>query len=63
MRRLLWISVCAVLIVVLGASNVPGWLFGVVTAATIALAIPLGIERFRRERNIARAIWRTLTTR
>ena len=63
MRHLLWIAVCVVLIVAMGASNVPGWLFGAVVVATIGLAIPLSIERFRRDRNIARAIWRAVTAR
>ena len=63
MRHLLWIAACAVLIVAMSGTTLPGWVFGVVLAVAIALAIPLSIERYRRERNIARAIWRSLTAR
>ena len=63
MRHLLWIAAVVVLVVAMSVSNAPGWLWGIVVAATIALAIPLSIERFRRERNLARAIWRSLTAR
>ena len=60
---LLWIAACAVLIVAVGGSILPGWLLGVAVAAAIVFAIPLSIERYRRERKLARALWRLLTTR
>jgi hypothetical protein len=60
---LLWIAACAVLIVAVGGSILPGWLLGVAVVAAVVLAIPLSIERYRRERNLARALWRLLTMR
>jgi hypothetical protein len=63
MRHLLWIAAVVVLVVAMSAFSVPGWLLGVVVVATVALAIPLSIERYRRDRSIVRAIWRTLTAR
>jgi hypothetical protein len=60
---LLWIAAFAVLILAVGGSILPGWLLGVVVIAAVVLAIPLSIERYRRERNLARAVWRLLTTR
>ena len=52
-----------ILALTMGASVLPGWLLGVVVAAAVVLAVPLSIERYRRERNLARAIWRALTAR
>ena len=60
---LLWIAACAFLIVAVGGSVLPGWLVSVAVIAAIVLAVPLGIERYRRERNLARALRRLLTTR
>jgi len=41
----------------------PGWLLGIAVVAAVVLAIPISIERYRRERNLARTLWRLLTTR
>ena len=60
---LLWIAACAVLIVAVGGSILPGWLLGVAVVAAMVFAIPLSIERYRRERNLVRALWRLLSTR
>ena len=60
---LLWIAAGAVLIVAVGGSILPGWLLGVAVVAAVVLSIPLSIERYRRERNLARALWRLLTLR
>jgi hypothetical protein len=60
---LLWIAACAVLIVAVGGSILPGWFLGVTVVAAVVFAIPLSIERYRRERNLARALWRLLRTR
>jgi|RhiMethySRZTD1v2_1073278.scaffolds.fasta_scaffold132730_2 hypothetical protein len=60
---LLWIAACAVLIVAAGGSMLPGWLLGIAVVAAVVLAIPISIERYRRERNLARTLWRLLTTR
>lgn len=60
---LLWIAACAVLVLAGGGSILPGWLLGVAVVAAVVFAIPLSIERYRRERNLARAIWRFLTAR
>ena len=59
---LLWIAVCGVLILAVRGSILPGWLLGVAVVAAIVLAVPLSIERFRRERNLARTLWRLLST-
>jgi hypothetical protein len=45
-----------------GGSILPGWLLGVAVVAALVLAIPVSIERYRRERNLARALWRLLTS-
>jgi len=60
---LLWIVAFVVLIVAVGGTALPGWLMGVAVIAALALAVPLSIERYRRERNLARSLWRLLTTR
>jgi hypothetical protein len=65
MRRLplVLVALCGVLIVALGGSSLPGWFLTVAVVAAIALSVPLSIERYRRERNLARSLWRLLTTR
>lgn len=61
---LVWLAVFVGLVLALSATTtVPGWVLGGVGAATLVLAIPLTVQRFRTERNLARTIWRTLTTR
>jgi hypothetical protein len=62
-RTVVWIAVFAVLLLALGGSIVPGWLAGVVVAAALVLSIPLSVLRYRRDRNLARAFWRALTSR
>jgi asparagine N-glycosylation enzyme membrane subunit Stt3 len=59
-RPLVWLAVCAGLVLALSATAVPGWILGAVAAAALVLAIPLSAQRFRAERNLARTIWRTL---
>lgn len=59
---LLRIAACAVLIVAVGGSILPGWFLGAAVVAAIVLAIPISIERYRRERNVARALWRLFTS-
>jgi hypothetical protein len=65
MRRLplLWIAACAVLVVVVGGSALPTWLTAVAVAVALLMVIPLSIERFRRERDLARSLWRLFSTR
>ena len=60
---LLWIAACAILVVVVGGSVLPKWLVVVAVAAALVTAIPLSIERFRRDRNLARSLWRLFSTR
>jgi hypothetical protein len=60
---LLWIAAFAVLIPAVGGSILPGRLLGVAVVAAVVLAVPLSIEGYRRERNLARALWRLLTRR
>jgi len=61
---LLWVVVaCAVLVVAVGGTALPAWFLAVAVVAAIALAVSLSVERFRRERNLARSLWRFLTTR
>ena len=62
-RTLVWLAVCVGLVLALSATGVPGWVQGAVGAAALLLAIPLSARRIRAERNLARTIWRTLTTR
>jgi len=62
-RALVGLAVCAGLVVALSATDLPGWVLGAVVAATLVLAIPLGVKRNRLERNLARSVWRALTTR
>lgn len=59
----IWIAACAVLIMTVGGSILPGWLAAVAVVAAIVLAVPLSIERYRRERSLARALRRLLTAR
>jgi hypothetical protein len=60
---LLWIAFFAIVIVAVGVSKLPGWLLSIAVVGAIVLAIPISIERYRRERNLARTLWRLLTTR
>jgi hypothetical protein len=62
-RTLIWLAVCVGLVLALSATGIPGWVLGAVAAAALVLAIPVSVSRFRAERNLARTIWRTLTTR
>jgi hypothetical protein len=62
-RTFVWLAVFAVLVLALGGSILPGWLAVVAVVAALVLAIPLSAQRYRRERNLARAFWRALTTR
>jgi hypothetical protein len=57
------LAVCVGLVVALSATAVPGWFLGAVLAATLVLCVPLSIKRYRVEKNLARMIWRTLTSR
>lgn len=60
----MWLAVCVGLVLALSASAaVPGWVLGAVGAAALVLVIPLSARRIRAERNLARSLWRTLTTR
>ena len=52
----LWIAACALLVV--GGSALPGWLVAVAVAIALVTVTPLSIERFRRERNLARSLRR-----
>jgi hypothetical protein len=63
MRPVLWVAACAVLIVALGGASVPAWLLALVVVIAIASAVPLSIDRYRRDRNLVRAFWRLLTPR
>ena len=61
---LLWTVVaCAVLIVAVGGTTLPAWFLAVAVVAAIALAVPLSVERYRRERNLVLSLWRLFTTR
>jgi hypothetical protein len=62
-RTLAWLAVFLGLILVLSATPAPGWVLAAVVAVTLVLAVPLGVKRYRVERNLARAFWRTLTSR
>jgi hypothetical protein len=62
-RTLFWLAACAGLVLALSATAVPGWILGAVAAAALVLAVPLSARRIRAERNLARTIWRSLTTR
>lgn len=60
---IVWLAACAGVVLALSLTGLPGWFAGAVVAATLVLAVPLGVERFRRERNLARSVWRALTGR
>ena len=62
-RTLVWLAACVGLVLALSVTAVPGWVLGAVGVAALVLAIPLSAKRIRAERNLARSIWRTLTTR
>jgi len=63
MKSLVWLAVCASLVVGLSVTAISGWVAGAVLAVVLALAIPLSVKRFRHERNLARSFWRSLTAR
>lgn len=58
-----WLAACAGLVVTLSVTGLSGWFTGAVVAATLTLSVPLGIQRYRLERKLARSLWRALTTR
>ena len=60
---LVWLAVCVGVVLTLSATGVRGWGAAAIVAGAVILAIPLGITRFRQERNLARAFWRALTMR
>jgi hypothetical protein len=61
---LAWLAVCGGLVLALSTTAIiPGWILGVVVAAALVLAVALGVQRYRVERNLARMVWRALTTR
>jgi|EndMetStandDraft_3_1072993.scaffolds.fasta_scaffold280593_2 hypothetical protein len=62
-RVLVWLAVCVGLVLVLSVTGVAGWILAAVAAAALVGTIPVSASRFRAERNLARTIWRTLTTR
>ena len=62
-RVLVWLAVCVGLVLALSVSAVSGWALGAVVVAALMLAVPLSVNRFRRERNLVRALWGALTTR
>jgi hypothetical protein len=62
-RTVLWVAVFGVLLLALGGTVLPGWVSAVVATAALVLVIPLSVQRYRRERNLARAFWRALKTR
>ena len=60
---LVWMAVFVVLVVALSATGLSGWAAAAVVTGSLMLAIPLSVKRFGQERNLVRAVWRTLTTR
>lgn len=60
---LVWLAVCGALVWAMSMTTIPGWILGAVVAATLVLAIPLSVKRYRVERNLARMVWRALTER
>ena len=62
-RVLVWLAVCVGLVLALSVTTISGWVLGAVVAVALTLAVPLSVKRFRRERNLVRAIWGALTTR
>ena len=60
---LVWLTVFLGVVLALSVTGVGGWAAIAVVAGTLVLAIPLSRERFRLERNLVRAIWRTLQVR
>jgi hypothetical protein len=60
---LVWLSICGGLAIALSLSGLLGWIIGSVVVGALVLAIPLTVKRIRQERNLARAVWSTLTTR
>ena len=62
-RTLVGLAICVGLVVALSATAIPGWFLGAVAVAALLLTISLSVQRFRVERDLARTIWRTLTTR
>jgi hypothetical protein len=62
-RLLVWLAVCVGLVLAWSASAPAGWVLGTVVAAALVLSIPLGVKRYRLERDLARKTWRALTTR
>jgi hypothetical protein len=64
LRTLVGSAACVGLVLLLSsAADVPGRVLGAVVVATLLLTIPLGVRRYRAERNLARLIWRSLTAR
>ena len=62
-RLLVWLTVCVGLVLAWGAPAPSGWILGTVVAAALVLSVPLGMKRYRLERDLARKAWRALTTR
>jgi hypothetical protein len=62
-RMLVWLAVFVGLVLALNVVALPGWFLGAVVVAALVLAIPLSVKRYRLERNLARTLWRALTTR
>lgn len=62
-RSLVWLAICVGLVLAFSVAGVPGWVLGAVGAFALVLVVPLSVRRFRAERQLARSLWRTLTTR
>jgi hypothetical protein len=60
---LVWLAVFVGVALALSATGLSGWAAVAVVAGSLVLAIPLSVKRFGQERNLVRAVWRTLTTR
>jgi hypothetical protein len=62
-QMFVWLAVCAGFVLVLSATDAPGWVLGLLVAASLMLGIPLSVKRHRQERNFIRTAWRALRTR
>ncbi len=62
-RVFVWLVICVSLVCLLSTPVLPGWAIGAILVATLMLCIPLSVQRYRLERNLARWVWRALTTR
>ncbi len=62
-RGVVWLAVCVALVLAFSLTTLPGWVFGLVVAAALALGIPLSVKRNRQEATFVRTVWRALTSR